>query len=200
MIFGALLVVSVILTVVAWTDRNSVTMQLNALQKKYDAVKTSDVHETRKNFHTDIRMQTGVSKGCKRCPQLLNERNGAWKEIRQAYSVMTDKQKAQMQFTYDIIAQKVVVTRAVDAANKDVLQISFTIKNQAKEVRGNMHGLFRFFKGENQVGQMKFDPPDLAPAASKYMQFTTPGNFDWDSWSCNIYPSTASDPTGAPKP
>jgi len=201
MILGALLLVSVILTVAAWISRGNTVILLNELQEKYDAKQTADVQEGRTRHHEDVRMQTGVAAGCTRCEQLQRERNGYNAELRKAYNIMTPKQKDELRYNYDIVAKNVSLKYVRDPSNLklELLQISFTVKNQCTEARGNMHGLFKLYNKKKEVWQRKFKVDSLLPGKTIDVQIMAPGRIDWDGWFCNIYPSVPTGADGLPK-
>jgi len=201
MILGALLIISVVLTVTTWIDRNNKVVEYNELQKQFDDVKTGVVHDIRTKHHNDVRMVAGAAPGCDRCKQLLRELNGAKVELANAYTKLTTKQKDELQYTYDVVAKNVTVDRVADSNNagKELIQISFTVKNQSSDARGNMHGRFSLYKDGEMAWQKNFTPPDLAPGATSYVQFMAPGEVLWDVWGCQIYPSKPSNTTGAPR-
>jgi hypothetical protein len=201
MILGALLVVSVALTVFAWVGRGETVTKLNELQKKYDAKLTGDVQEGRKEFFDNVQSQTGDADGCDRCAQLRRERNGYTAELRKAYTIMTAKQRDELQYNYDIVAKNMSLKYVRDPANINVdrLQISFTVKNQCTEARGNMHGLFKLYKDKKEVWQRKFKVDTLLPGKTTDVRIMGPGNIDWDGWFCNIYPSVPTGPDGLPQ-
>jgi len=192
MILSALLLVSVILTVVAWISRANQIALLNDLQERYDKKKTQAVQEIRDAHHKDVRMQTGAATNCVRCTQLLRERNGYNAELRKAYGIMTQKQKDEMHYNYDIVAKNVVLKYVSDPKNSnlELLQISFTVKNQSGQPRGNMLGLFKLYNGKDQIWQKEFNVQTLLPGKSTEVRIMAPGSIDWDGWFCNIYPST----------
>jgi len=201
MILGALLLVSVVLTVAAWISRGNAVSALNDLQKKFDAKMTANVQEGRTRHHEDVRMQTGVAAGCERCKQLQRERNGYNAELRKAYAIMTDKQKDELQYNYDIVAKNVSLKYVRDPSNpnRELLQISFTVKNQSSAARGNMLGLFKLYNGKNQIWQNKFRVDSLLPGKTTGVRMMAPGDKDWDGWFCNIYPSVPTGADGLPK-
>ena len=201
MILGALLVISIILTVVAWIGRNNAIANYNDLLEKYDNTRMDNVQGERRKHHEDVRMQTGVAPGCERCVQLKRELDGTKRELRNAYGKMTVKQKKELYYTYDIVAQNVVLDRVVDPANAnlELVQISFTVKNQSTEPRGNILGLFRLYNDEEMVWQKKFDIATLAPGATKPMDFMAPGHIQWNEWGCQLYPFMPSKKTGSPR-
>jgi hypothetical protein len=196
MILGALLLVSVILTVSAWVSRGRAIAELNDLQDKFDAKQTSAVQDVRKNHHENIRMQTGVAPGCQRCLQLKRELDGTKAELINAYATMSDKQKDEVYYNYDIVAKNTSLVSVGDPSNPNLklLQISFTVKNQSKEARGNTLGLFKLYKDKKQVWQKNFTVKTLKSNESTYVQFMAPGHVQWDAWFCKMYPSV---PTGA---
>jgi len=196
MILGAMLIVSIILAVAAWISRGNAIAALNDLQKKYDEKQTANVQETRTRHHKDVRMQTGVAPGCQRCQQLHRELMGAQAELRIAYGKMSDKQKDELYYNYDLVAKNVTLAYVADPANPSLqlLQISFSVKNQSTETRGNNLGLFKLYNEKEQVWQKEFSVPTLQKGGSTYVQIMAPGNIKWDGWYCNIYPSV---PTGA---
>ena len=201
MILGALLVISVILTVWAWINRNDAIADYNALQKKLDDTKMGIVQDERKKHHTEVRMKTGVVPGCARCEQLKRELDGTKHELRNAYDKLTDKQIDELQYTYDVVAKKVTLDYVADPAdaNLQLIQISFTVKNQSTEPRGNILGIFRLYKDKELAWQKKFDVATLAASATTYIQFAAPGRIQWNEWGCQLYPSMPSSKVGLPR-
>ena len=201
MILGALLVISIILTVVAWIGRNNAISDLNALQVKLDHAEMGIVQDERKKHHTKDRMQTGVAPGCARCQQLKRELDGANQDLRNAYNMLTRKQIDALHYNYDVATKNVTLDYVTDPANASLqlIQISFTVKNQSTEPRGNILGLFRLYKDKSVTWQKKFDIATLAPGGTVYKQFMAPGHVQWDGWGCQVYPSMPSDNGGAPK-
>ena len=202
MIMGALLIVSVILTVWAWISRNNAVMDLNVLQSKLDIAKMGNVQDERKKHHTEQRMQTGVAPGCPRCPQLKRELDGATNELRKAYHMLTAKQIDSLHYNYDVATKNVTLDKVADPVNPnlELLQISFTLKNQSTEPRGNILGRFRLYMDKKIVWQKQFDIATLAPGATTHKQFMAPGRIEWDGWGCQVYPSMPSNDGSAPKP
>jgi hypothetical protein len=194
-ILGALLIVSVVLTAVAWADRNNKVLAFNDVQKELDKAKNTVVQGTRQEHFKENVMMTGVTAGCLKCQQRLRDLRGAKVELRNAMALLTEKQKDELHFNYDIVAKNVTLNRVADPANAndDLIQITFTIKNQASEARGNMHGVFRLYKDEAMIWQKEFTPEDLAPGATTYVQMSAPGKYIWDGWGCQIYPSKTSE-------
>jgi hypothetical protein len=142
-------------------------------------------------------MKSGGAPGCNRCQELLISLGGKTKELANATKMLTDKQKSELYFTYDIVAKDITLTTVAGTGGKDQIQISFTVKNQASEARGNMLGIFRLYNKEGAtVWQHDFRPPDLQPGKTTYMQFMAPGNIEWDFYNCDIYPSKTSESTG----
>jgi hypothetical protein len=114
---------------------------------------------------------------------------------------MTAKQRDELQYNYDIVAKNMSLKYVRDPANINVdrLQISFTVKNQCTEARGNMHGLFKLYKDKKEVWQRKFKVDTLLPGKTTDVRIMGPGNIDWDGWFCNIYPSVPTGPDGLPQ-
>ncbi|MCP4376079.1 MAG: hypothetical protein GY794_07905 [bacterium] len=191
MILGSLLVISIILTVVAWMGRNEARADFNALQDKFDDYKTDTVQAERTKHHTDVRMQTGVVEGCTRCPQLKRERDGYNLELRQALATMSLKQKNEMRYNHDLVAINDSVTNVIDPAdsNKQLIQITFTVKNQSAKALGNILGRFKLYQDEDQTWQKQFKIGTIAPGASRDIQLMAPGNIEWNGWHCDLYPS-----------
>ena len=197
MILGALLIISVMLTVYAWVERGNARSNYNDLIKENDKIKTDGVHSLRESHHMKTFMKAGGAEGCMRCQELLIELSGKTKELALASKMLTDKQKEQLYFTYDVLAKDITVTSVTGTGGKDQIQISFTVKNQASEARGNMLGRFRLYsKGGSTVWQKDFRPPDLQPGKTTYMQFFAPGNIKWDYYGCQIKVSKTSEATG----
>ena len=194
-ILGALLIVSVVLTAFAWTDRNNKVLALNDVQKELDAKKTAAVHEVRREHFKENVMMTGITAGCLKCQKRLRDLRGAKVELRNALALLTEKQKDELHFNYDVVAKNITLNRVADPANAndDLIQITFTVKNQSSEARGNMHGVFRLYKDEAMIWQKEFTPEDLAPGATSYVQIEAPGKYIWDGWGCQIYPSKPSE-------
>ncbi len=201
MIMGALLIVSVVLTVVAWISRNNAISDLNDLRVKLDNAKMGIVQDERKKHHLEVRAQSGVHPGCPRCPQLKRELDGTKHELRNAYEKLTAKQIDELQYNYDIVSKNVMLDRVADPADPslDLIQISFTVKNQSTESRGNILGLFRLYKDKNMVWQKEFNIATLAPGATTHKQFMAPGRIDWNEWGCQLYPSLPSNGAGLPR-
>jgi|GEM_PF-2546465 len=200
-ILGALLVVSIILTVTAWISRNNAIASLNDLQEKFDDVKMGNVQAERKQHHTEVRMQTGVAPGCPRCLQLKRELDGMKHELRKTYEKLTQKQIDELQYNYDIVTKNVTLHKVADPTDSSLglTQISFTVKNQSTKPRGNILGLFRLYKDKNMVWQKQFDIANLAPGATTHMQFMAPGRIQWNEWGCQLYPSMPSSSAGLPR-
>ena len=202
MIMGALLVISVILTVSAWISRNNAIADFNALQKEFDDTKMGIVQDERKKHHEEVRMQTAVTAGDDaRYQQLKRELDGTKHELRNAYEKLTAKQIDELQYNYDVVAKKVTLDYVTDPAdaNLQLIQISFTVKNQSTEPRGNILGIFRLYKDKEMAWQKKFDIATLAPGATTYIQFMAPGRVQWNEWGCQLYPSMPSDKVGLPR-
>ena len=201
LLLGALLFVSVILTVTAWVGRSEERSRANKLQVELDAVKHIKVQDERKVHHDDVRSQTGLAPGCPRCPQLNRELQGALAELRNAYDKMTDKQKDEIYYTYDIVPRNVTLVDVVDPTKPSVnlLQISFSVKNQSAQPRGNTMGLFKLYDAQQQIWQKKFTVPTLRKDESANIRFLAPGNMKWDGWFCNIYSSTPTGVDGLPQ-
>ncbi|MBL7218745.1 MAG: hypothetical protein ISS69_01405 [Phycisphaerae bacterium] len=201
MILGACLVISIILTVVAWISRNNAIADFNDLQDKFDAVKMGNVQDKRTKHLTEDVMDTGVAQGCSRCVQFKRELDGTKHELRKAYEKLTAKQIDELQFNYDVVAKNATLKYVIDPgnANLQLLQISFTVKNQASEPRGNILGLFRLYNDKNMVWQKKFDIATLAPGATTHKQFMAPGHVKWNEWGCQLYPSMPSGGSGLPR-
>jgi hypothetical protein len=200
MILGALLVVSVILTVTAWISRNNAITEHNKTKEELRIAKTANVQDVRTKHHTEVRMQTGVAPGCARCQQLKIELDGSKQEVRKALASMSAKQKDELYYNYDVVAKNVTLNNVADPANADLhlIQISFTVKNQSVHPRGNILGIFRLYKGKEMTWQTKFDIATLAPGATVYKQLMAPGHIQWSEWGCQLYPSMPSDASGLP--
>jgi hypothetical protein len=197
MLLGALLIISVMSTVYAWIERGNARSDLNILVKENDRLKTDGVHALRESHHMKTFMKPGGAPGCNRCQELLIALGGKTKELAQASKLLTDKQKEELYFTYDIVAKDITVTSVTGTGGKDQIQISFTVKNQCSEARGNMLGRFRLYKKDGSMTWQKdFRPPDLQPGKTTYIQFMAPGNIEWDVFGCQIKPSKTSESTG----
>jgi hypothetical protein len=201
MILGALLVISVVLTVVAWISRNGAVRDFNDLQRKFDDTRMQAVQDIRQKHHTEVRGHVGVAPGCPRCPQLKRELDGMKHELRKAYASLSDEEVDALHYNYDVTTKNVTLNLVADPsnANLELLQISFTLKNQATAARGNILGYFKLYKDKKMVWQKKFDIPTLAPGATTHKQFMAPGRIDWDGWGCQIYPSTPSSNSALPR-
>jgi hypothetical protein len=197
MLFGALLIISVMSTVYAWIERGNAISDLNILVAENNKLKTDGIHKLRESHHLKTFMRAGGAPGCERCQELLTELSGKTKELANAYNMLTEKQKDDLHFTYDVVAKDIIVTRvAGTGADKEQIQISFTVKNQATEARGNMLGRFKLYMDGAMTWQKDFRPADLQPGATTYVQFMAPADVVWDLWGCQIYPSKTSESTG----
>jgi len=201
MILGALLVISVILTVWAWVSRNEERRLRNALQAELDVAKMGNVQDERKQHHLKARAHSDVAPGCPKCQQLKRERDGTRHELRLAYSKLTQKQIDELQYNYDVVAKNVTVDYVADPANSNLqlIQISFTVKNQSVEPRGNILGFFRLYKDKDMAWEQTFEIASLAPGATIYKQFMAPGRVEWNEWGCQLYPSMPSSGAGLPR-
>jgi len=190
-ILGALLIVSVVLTVAAWIGRNNAHAALNALQKKFENMKMGKVTDEREKHH-ERRLQTGVAPGCDRCAQLKRELDGTKIDLGRAYDMLTLKQKERLVYNHDIsiIPKTAKVDYVADPSNRDqfLLQISFTLLNKSQEARGNIDGVFRFFDNTKMIWQKKFKVDYMAAGAKESITFMAPGALNWKTWGCQIYP------------
>jgi hypothetical protein len=199
-ILGALLIISVIATVVAWMGRNSAILDLNELQTKYDKLAATDIHDKRKEIFLTANVKKGGAKDCVKCQELLVKISGLKMEIAQAHEVMTKRQKREIQYNYDIVAMDAKLAYVTGGVGgRDGLQISFTLKNQAKEARGNMLGIFKLHHKGKLTWQKQLTLKDLQPGETQKIQLMAP-DVSYDLWECQIYPSRVSPPgAGVPR-
>jgi len=200
MILGALLIVSVIATAVAWMGRNAAILDLNVLQTKYDNLADTDIHDKRKEIFLTANVKKGGAKDCVKCQELLVKISGLKMEIAKAHDVMSKKQKSEIQYNYDIVARDAKLTYVTGGnAGTDGIQISFTLQNQAKEARGNMLGIFKLHHKGKLTWKKQLTLKDMEPGDTQQIQLMAPDVL-FDLWECQIYPSNVSPPEdGVPR-
>jgi hypothetical protein len=104
MLLGALLIISVMSAVYAWIERGNAISDLNILVAENNKLKTDGVQGLRESHHMKTHMRAGGAPGCERCQELLSELSGKTKELAKAYNMLTEKQKDDLHFTYDVVA------------------------------------------------------------------------------------------------
>ncbi|MCP4379418.1 MAG: hypothetical protein GY794_25010 [bacterium] len=192
MILGSLLVISIILTVVAWMGRNNERSDLNALQKKFDNYKMDTV-QAKRDDDQELRMRVNTDQKCTNpvCRKTKALLDGKSRELRQANAKLTSAQKKELRYNHDLVAINDSVTYVIDPADSDkqLIQITFTVKNQSTKALGNINGLFKLYQNEKMTWQKNFKIGTLAPGATRDIQLMGPGDVEWNEYDCDLYPS-----------
>lgn len=200
MILGALLIVSIMLTITVWISHGNTSREFNDFKIEAARKANAIVQEVDDSMQ-DARVKDEITKGCPHCLRLQNERDGRSRELRIAWSIMTPAQKAQMRAKYELIALNDKVDYVTDPNNPNLqlIQMTFTVKNQSGKQLGNIHGLFKLFDGKKVAWQKNFTIDRLNPGVSKDMMLTAPGHVKWTGWYCDLYPHLAPDIVERPR-